>query len=55
VVLGDLIIAVDGQPVRTNDDLLLLLETHKPGDRLRVTLEREGRKREATVELGRAL
>ncbi|PKO20921.1 MAG: 2-alkenal reductase [Chloroflexi bacterium HGW-Chloroflexi-1] len=40
---GDLIIAIDGQPVTTFDDLLVYLESFKsPGDRVQLTVLRAG-------------
>jgi S1-C subfamily serine protease len=54
VELGDLIVALDGKPVTSADDLMLLLETRNPGDRVRVTVERDGRRREVVAVLGRA-
>jgi len=42
IVLGDVIIAVAGQPVRTNDDLLTVLEKFEPGDVVEVVANRLG-------------
>jgi S1-C subfamily serine protease len=39
-ILGDIIQQVDGVRVRTRDDLLNVLEQHKPGDVVKVTLLR---------------
>ena len=50
--LGDVILAVDGQPIKSNGDLLLALEGKKPGQTVRVGLLRDGRKTEVKVELG---
>jgi S1-C subfamily serine protease len=41
LILGDLIVAVDGEPVRERDDLSLLLERHQTGDVVRVTVVRD--------------
>ncbi|WP_317931840.1 S1C family serine protease [Halioxenophilus sp. WMMB6] len=41
-ILGDVILAIDDQPVQSHDDLLALLENHKPGDSVTVTLFRRG-------------
>jgi 2-alkenal reductase len=51
---GDLITAVDGQPVRQFDDLLVYLESNKsPGDKITVTVLRSGgRQSELTITLG---
>lgn len=40
---GDILTAIDDQPLRTRDDLTLYLETHTaPGDAVQVTVFREG-------------
>jgi S1-C subfamily serine protease len=51
IVLGDVIVAIDGQEVRTNDELAEQMESHKVGDRVTVTVDRDGRKVEAAVAL----
>ena len=51
LVLGDVIVAIDGEPIADNDALEERMEQHKVGDRVRVTLERGGRKVDADVEL----
>ncbi len=52
VDLGDVIVAVDGKPVASDADLLFLLERREPGERVRVTVERGGRRRDVAVVLG---
>lgn len=51
---GDLIIAVDGQPVKQFDDLLVYLESNKsPGDKITLTVLRAGGKQaDVTLTLG---
>jgi S1-C subfamily serine protease len=53
--LGDVILAVDGETVRTRAELLAVLEGHRVGDTVRVRLQRdplgEGRIEEVEVEL----
>jgi len=39
--LGDLIVAVDGQAVKSPDDLVALIEKRKAGERVTVTVQRE--------------
>ena len=39
-VLGDLIVAVDGEPVGTPEDIVLLLEKRRPGDRVVLSVVR---------------
>ena len=50
---GDVITAIDGQPVVTFDDLLGYLTTHKsPGETVVLTVLREGQTMDVTVTLG---
>jgi S1-C subfamily serine protease len=51
ITLGDLIIGVDGAPVQNSADLYLALETHKQGDKVKLTLERDGASIQAEVEI----
>jgi S1-C subfamily serine protease len=48
---ADVIQTVDGKPVRHLDDLLTLVEAKKPGDRVVLSILREGKRAEVTVEL----
>ena len=50
--LGDLIVAVDGEPVASSADLLLALERRRPGETVTVTVERDGARRDLAVVLG---
>jgi len=52
VVLGDIIVALDGKPVQTIDDLLGLLEQHQPGDTISITILRGTEKIEQKITLG---
>jgi len=38
--IGDLIVAVNDEPIKSNSDLYLVLEKYKPGDLIRVTVKR---------------
>ncbi len=51
IVLGDLIVAVDGEPVRTTDDLFRVIDRHKVGDLVPLTILREGKKIDVQVHL----
>ncbi len=51
IVLGDVITAVDGQPVHTTDDFYRLLGQRKIGDTVQLTILREGKKMEVPVVL----
>ena len=52
VELGDVIVAIDGEPVRSSADLVLLLEKRRSGEQVRLTVEREGEREELTATLG---
>ena len=51
VVAGDVITAVDGEAVTNLDDMLTLLERRAPGDRVNLTVWREGATRRQAVVL----
>jgi len=51
---ADLIVAVDGQTVRTGSALIEAIEAHKPGDTIVLTILRDGQPRQVTVALGSA-
>ncbi|MFD7263448.1 S1C family serine protease [Streptomyces sp. NPDC059874] len=51
---GDVITKVDGQRVRGGDELIIKIRAHRPGDRLALTVLREGRERTLEVVLGSA-
>ena len=51
VVQGDIIVAFDGKPVATVDDLLELLEQRKPGETVNLTVQRGEQKVELPVTL----
>src|SRR5205814_465087 len=48
---ADLIVAVDGRPVKSFDDLLSQVERHKPGETAVFTVVRDGDRVEVPVEL----
>jgi S1-C subfamily serine protease len=52
VALGDVIVHVDGEPVKSSGDLILALEDKKPGDTVKVGLLRGDRRVEVPVRLG---
>jgi S1-C subfamily serine protease len=49
--LGDVIVAVDGQPVTSADDLVKLLQQHEVGDEVTVTVKRQDGEHELTIRL----
>jgi putative serine protease PepD len=51
---GDVILDVDGGRVHSGEELIIKIRTHRPGDRLKLTLERDGRQRTITLTLGSA-
>jgi S1-C subfamily serine protease len=51
IVLGDVILAIDGQPMRSVSDLVGLLGKHKPGDVVTLTIWRNGSERAVEVRL----
>jgi S1-C subfamily serine protease len=50
-VLGDVIVAVDGKPVRSANDLYAALEDYKPGNTVTVTYARKGHRHDTKVTL----
>ncbi|MFF3211962.1 trypsin-like peptidase domain-containing protein [Streptomyces sp. NPDC002886] len=51
---GDVITKVDGVRVHGGDELVIKIRAHRPGDRLTLTVLREGRERTLEVVLGSA-
>lgn len=49
---GDVIVAIDGQKVANQFDVNLILNHHRPGDKVSVTLYRGGKKMDVPVTLG---
>jgi S1-C subfamily serine protease len=52
MVGGDLIVAVDGQPVQDQRDLAQMMNNHRAGDTIKVTVYRGKRKMDVEVTLG---
>jgi S1-C subfamily serine protease len=51
-VLGDIILAVEGDPVRSSTELGLRLEGRATGDVVTVTVDRNGQRRDLKIKLG---
>lgn len=51
VALGDVILAVNGTPVKDKVEVVRRIARYRPGDRVRLTLWREGRRLEVTLTL----
>ncbi|WP_428986034.1 trypsin-like peptidase domain-containing protein [Streptomyces pyxinae] len=49
---GDVITAADGRRVHSGEELIVRIRAHRPGDRLRLTLQRAGAQRAVTLTLG---
>jgi S1-C subfamily serine protease len=49
---GDTIVEIAGQPVREPDDVSAVVNSRRPGDEMRVVVERGGERRTLTVTLG---
>ena len=48
---GDVIIAADGQTIASADELIAFLTQKKPGDKVTLTVERDGKTQDVTVTL----
>ena len=55
IVIGDLITAINDQPIESNTDLILALENFNPGDDIRVSFKREDKEEEVVLTLGSSL
>ena len=51
IVLGDLIVAAGGKPIRDRNDLFRVLDSHEVGDTLTLTVVRNERKVDVQVSL----
>ena len=51
---ADLIVAIDGKPVKTYEDLLTEVEAHAPGDKVVVQVIRDGKAVDVPIQLGKS-
>jgi S1-C subfamily serine protease len=51
---GDLIVAIDGQKIEDEDDLVQLMDNHRAGDTVKITIYRGKQKMDVSVALGEA-
>lgn len=51
---GDLIVAIDGEKIQDQDDLTQMMNNHRAGDNVKVTIYRGKRKMDVDVSLGEA-
>ncbi|MEV6182140.1 trypsin-like peptidase domain-containing protein [Streptomyces sp. NPDC052015] len=49
---GDVITEVDGQRIHSGEELIVKTRAHRPGDRLELTIERDGKERTLSLVLG---
>ncbi|MFF0080567.1 trypsin-like peptidase domain-containing protein [Streptomyces canus] len=49
---GDVITEVDGRRIHSGDELIVKTRAHRPGDRLELTLKRDGREKNVSLVLG---
>ena len=49
-----MIVAVDGQPIKTADDFLDAIEAKQPGDQVTLTVIRAGQQRQVPLDLDAA-
>jgi len=49
---GDVLVGIDGTEIRSQSDLILLLNRHRPGDTIKVSVVRDGKRLEILVRLG---
>ncbi|MER6994194.1 trypsin-like peptidase domain-containing protein [Streptomyces sp. NPDC000410] len=49
---GDVITKVDGQRVHSGEELIVKIRAHRPGDRLELTVVRDGKEQSKTLTLG---
>ena len=52
LLLGDVIVALDGQRVQSTKDVYAFLDHHKPGDAITVTVLRDGKRQDLKAALG---
>ncbi len=52
VVVGDVIVAIDGEKIRSGGEIGLILERYREGDAVTVTVDREGDEKELRLTLG---
>jgi S1-C subfamily serine protease len=51
VTLGDVIVAIDGKPVKSSNELVSALDKHELGDKVTLALRRGQESRDVTVTL----
>ena len=51
LILGDLIVDINGEEIASNNDLLLALEKYKPGEKISVSILRNGKRESLELTL----
>ncbi|HNS22075.1 MAG TPA: trypsin-like peptidase domain-containing protein [Sedimentisphaerales bacterium] len=51
ILIGDLIVAADGKPIRNLNDLYRVLDNHEVGDTIKLTIRREDRQGDVEITL----
>jgi len=51
IVLGDIVVAVEGERIRSSGDLLLALEPHRYGKKITITIRRDRKERNVEIDL----
>ena len=51
ISFSDVIVAIDGEPVKTYDDFYNILDRHEPGQKVKVTVNRRGTRLDFEIEL----
>ena len=49
--LGDVIVDIDGEAIRTYDDLARMLDRHNVGDRIKLGIRRNGKEQTLSLKL----
>jgi S1-C subfamily serine protease len=52
IIFGDIITAVDGNPIKSNNDLFLILEKYNAGDEVVITYIRDEKEKKTSLVLG---
>ena len=55
LVVGDLIVEINDEPIASNNDLLLTVEKYKPGQQIKVKVKRGAQTQDLTITLGSSL
>ncbi len=55
IIMGDLIIEINEEPIESNNDLLLTLEKYKPGEQILIKVKRKRQTTNLTITLGSSL